>query len=563
MSFYHKKLVYFFLLCIQTLTLNLFLSHNANLSAAEPSASEIVASVTFTSEDAVWKAVEQIGAEMKYAQIAKGIKEIVGAKFKKLDAIDTSAPLGIAVATNGDDIFPFGYLPLKDGVTVDERELNSIKQQIETQIQLNSIVLFVKDSKLFISLKKHQDYIPSPIDINIPESALLTVKVDLSRIPQEFIEAGFSTFRQKIAQQVSEKSDESVKSLDMLLKHYSELLNSISQYQTSFFITESNDLVFSTTINCKTGSVLADNFTDAKKSQTRWGSIMEASNPIFASITAGKRLESLKELQLYQFKNVFCKYLLNQLDVLLDNPEDFEIARQLVDILIAEESASISSGRYDAAISISNDPFVIKIGTIINDPQKIREGLQIVANRLRKENNKVDSYLQLNADEFEGFSITKLEIPISEIAPNTIAYFKEKSIAVCIGVGEGALAITLGSEAALVEAELKKMTSNAKDLTPIPTQNTFDLSQCSSLLHNILSNLEGVNPEALASVKALANAEDAKIITSYEIEDSTLNYETKFEHGLFSAIGEIIRVNIYGAKEDDSEELDDLFDDEE
>lgn len=561
-----------FLLYLSSLILALSTLCNVNTLAAEADQTKIVASLTIANEDVAWKAAEQIGSEMKYAEIVKGMKKLLRSNMEEVDALNSFKPLGLVVATNGNEVFPFAYLPLKTDNSFNADKLNALKEKLNAQLPFLPLALSVKDSTLIITLEQFKDLIPTRIDLNKKlakddsgDLTLLELNIDLARIPQEFFEAAFSAFRQKLAEQLVDRSDDSAHSFEMLLEYYSAVFSSLNQFQTALLVNSSNDLVVRTTIVSKDGSVLSKSFTDLNTAQTRWASLTTAPKTLFASIASGKRLDTLKEYELYQFQNETCPNIFKQLDVLLDDSKDYEIAKRLVEILIAEKSASIDAGVFDVGFAMSSDPLTLKLGSNIVKSQELREAVSLIVERIKQENVDVDRYVQLDAAEIDGYSISKLDLPTSLFISedSSITYFKNRSLAIRLGIGKDALALALGLDASAVDAEIANMIAGAQNLSTVPEQNSIDLGAFAGLLYEIGSQIENGDPKALAMLKAFADAEDAKIAAETQIEGSTLTYELRLEHGIFQAIGEIIRINLFGAKEDDSEELDDLFDDEE
>lgn len=556
---------FLFIFSVFTLTNSSHLNHF--IQAAETEPTKIISSLTIPSKNSIWKAIEQIGTEMEFAEIVKGTRQLIESKFDSIAKLNPSQPLGVAVATNGNDIFVFAFLPLRNNEVLTDDKLTILKDSINTQINIPfEIDLVVKNSTLFITQSKFRELLPNNANAvfkteNIKdETQLFDLVINFEKIPREFMEAGLATFRQKLAEQTS-ASSESLKSQELLLAYYSNILNSLANIKISALLDENKNFVLRTDVTGKSESVLAKQFNKLSSAKTRWNNVMNAHNLAFATIAFGQQPEELKDYQRYQFNEVICKNLLEQLDNILDEPQDYEIAKQLTDILIAEIAASIENGRFDSGIALSSDPLVFTMGATINKPRELQKGVQLVAERISQEVDAFDNYIKIDAEKSNGFSITKLDLPIVALTQTPQEYLENKLIVLRLGISEDAVTFALGLDQSIVDSEFAKLIAGTQELNDVPNQCVLDFAQLAKIIKSTVMQ-PNFSPTTLNSINAIANASEIKISFQNKYDINSLKSEYIISRGVFKTLGKIIRINLYGAKEDDSQDMDAIFEEE-
>lgn len=561
----HKNKVTTRMLFAVTFLFACFFLRNTTIQSAEFEQSKVFATITVASEDAVWKAAERLGSEMKFLETVQGVRTLVDSNLQDYSFVSAYKPFGFALTTNGNEIVPFGFIPLKN-TELNEESLNALKERISSKLQGTSPELVVKDSTLLVTLPKFKKLLPSQIDslgkINVSkkQNTILEVNVDFTFIPQEFIDAALASFRQKVVKQISE--EEELENLELLWEYYSSIVSSISHFQSALIVDEDNNFVVQTAINCKEGSVLGQQLLEMSNAKTRWSGLPDKSNVIFKTVAAGKIPDSLKKYEVNQLKKIASKNLLNQLDVLLDDPTDFDTAKQLVNILIEEETATLENGIFDTGIALNANPLVLALGGNVAKPKLLQQSLQIIAERLRKDID-LDQYLSLNAEEHEGFSISKIEVPITQFTKEPIAYFSNKSLVVRLGFNKDSFALALGLDASEVDQAFDKLLKGTAHPIKVPKQSVFNVAPLAKVLYDVLSNTKNVNPVALKTLESIAEAENLKLISNNSFENNVIKYELQIESELFKKAGEVIRINLAkGNIEDTSEDMDSVFDEE-
>ncbi len=538
-----------------------------NIAVAQSEQTKIIASITIPSQTSVWNAAERLASEMKYLEIVRGARDLVKTQFPAIASIDSDKNIGIVVATNGDEVFPFVYLPVAADSNLDEAAISELKTKIQDKVSFEEIEVIVKDSTLFISASKFKDLIPTnsygiATENDDKNALILDVDVNVEAVPQEFIEAGLAVLRQKIGEGASNEAALSASNLNLLLKYYSSVIDSLTGFKAQFLVDEQSNCVVDISVAFKPDSDIVKQLRESNNVQTRWSSFADAPNAVFTSVSAGKQLEGAKEYQLDQFTNVACNNLLKQLEVLIDDADDFELAKRLIELFKSEEEAGIEAGIYDSGIVVQADPLLVKIGTSIFNPEAVKEAIKLVVDRIKKDVTDLDSYISLDSEEIVGFSVSKIDIPVDAVAKDAVDYFRGKTIAARIGIDDKSMAFIVGLNSDEVNSEFARMIRGAQELKSTRQKEVVDLAPLAKIVDEIASSFNELQPAAKQSLERIAGAQDVKIVSEQEIVDNQVNLKYVLQSGIFKTAGDVIRVNLRGGGEDDSEDMDDIFDEE-
>lgn len=555
--------------CVTALAVTLISLIASGVHAAPYNPPKILASVTIPSESSAWNALERLADEMKFAEVVKGARELLNANSPYLAALDSDSPIGFVVATDGDAVFFFGYFPLANTESLDEEAINSLEAEIQAVSKIDDIELLVKDSKLFVTLSEFKDVIPTNLEScensnsASNDVSILNVDVDVDAIPGEFVEAGFAALRQKISEQASDETSLSAANLNLLLKQYSSIIDSLKNIKIDLLVDAESNFVIKTSIAWKPESEIAKQLKASHETKTRWSSLISSGNAIFAAVSSGKTSDLFKEYQLDQFNNVAYPNILEQLEVLIDDPEDYEFAKQLAELLKSEEIASIEAGMFDSGIALGTDPLLLKVGTSVSAPEAVKEALKLTAERVRKDFADLDKYLVIDAEEINGFSISKLNLPIAVVCDEPANYFTGKALTVSIGIDDKSFALVAGLEPNQVDVEFAKLLLDAQELKATPKQQFFDLAPLAKITLEVLSSIDELEPVTRQSLEKVAGAQNVKLITEEDFIDNTLTVNFTLQSGIFKTAGELIRLGLRGPlSEDNSSDLDDVFDEE-
>ncbi|MBQ9874575.1 MAG: hypothetical protein IJM30_08930 [Thermoguttaceae bacterium] len=533
---------------------------------------KIIASVSTPSENGVWEAVDLIADSMKFGDMARGFRDLANARFPFLEKVAKTKQIGFAVATDGDDVFPFAFVPLKNEGSLESSEVAELEKKAKELTKLDDISLFVANSTLFATQAKFKDSIPTSVDDfeqikpNENEKILLNADVDLAAIPEELLEAGFAAFRQSASQNLSDLDALERERLESVLTFYSKIVASLKRIAVKVSVDPEANFVVESSVECKEDGDLAPLFKANNDVKTRWSSFADSSNSILVSISAGnQQFELFKNFRVEQIQNVVSRNLLDQLDSLLDDPEDFEIAKRLVKLYEKMLISVAESDSEDVGFAVESEPFLVKFGIAFSSPDDLREALKILVERMKRDFENLDKFVALDAEEIEGFSVSKLDLPVVELTPSPISYFKDKSLTARLGVGKNATVLVFGLTPSDVDAAFVQILNASKETNPLPQADFFDFAPLARFLGVVFEdagNLQ-LRPALKRALDKIGAAENAKMTTQGNCVENVASIKFTVQNGVFKALGDSIRLALASGGQDEEEvDLDDAFDEE-
>ena len=549
----------------------LALAARATTSAAEPN-NPVFATVTIASLDDLQTAVSKVAEKLERQDMANVIFELARSQ-KYVALLDPEKPITIAFATNGDTVAPFVRVPLTD---FEPDALDALKGLLEDRLDEFELELRVSDAGLYVGQKALMDFILSIPEekLNIAPSAvserapLFAFDLNLTNAPEEILEAGASALRLKLAEGLSElEDDEQINQLDQIFDYLFDVFECVETMRVAFTIDESCAFVATFAASVKEGSFLADELERSQQTPTRWSALTSLPNSIYGNISTGVVSERDKELT----KNAYAGLpelwdSLDELDVIVDDPENYELAKELLELLqkSAEKDGELDVN--DSGLAILARPAAIIAGSVEAATEELREALGRIAARLQAENAKFNDFIALDAEKIDDFDVSKITIPMSEFCD--LGNYADKSIAIRAAFAKDAvvLAIALADqEGKELDELLAQVLAATKSPAPQPTDSILDLSQLAVLAQDILTSLSDeieLTDEAIATLKCVSENHDAKIVFSSQYADNLLKMQMTASGSIVDSIKAIVD-NIEEAKlEDSGEDVDDLFDEE-
>ncbi|MBQ9370799.1 MAG: hypothetical protein IJU03_01240 [Thermoguttaceae bacterium] len=549
----------------------LALAARATTSAAEPN-NPVFATVTIASLDDLQTAVSKVAEKLERQDMANVIFELARSQ-KYVALLDPEKPITIAFATNGDTVAPFVRVPLTD---FEPDALDALKGLLEDRLDEFELELRVSDAGLYVGQKALMDFILSIPEekLNIAPSAvserapLFAFDLNLTNAPEEILEAGASALRLKLAEGLSElEDDEQINQLDQIFDYLFDVFECVETMRVAFTIDESCAFVATFAASVKEGSFLADELERSQQTPTRWSALTSLPNSIYGTISTGVVSERDKELT----KNAYAGLpelwdSLDELDVIVDDPENYELAKELLELLqkSAEKDGELDVN--DSGLAILARPAAIIAGSVEASTEELREALGRIAARLQAENAKFNDFIALDAEKIDDFDVSKITIPMSEFCD--LGNYADKSIAIRAAFAKDAvvLAIALADqEGKELDDLLAQVLAATKSPAPQPTDSILDLSQLAVLAQDILTSLSDeieLTDEAIATLKCVSENHDAKIVFSSQYADNLLKMQMTASGSIVDSIKAIVD-NIEEAKlEDSGQDVDDLFDEE-
>jgi len=526
-------------------------------------------SVAIPSVNAAWDAAEALGAEMKYLETIQGLREIAFAN-DALKALDASKPIEIRVATDENDVFVYGRLPLVE--PVDESSVERLKEFIaEKEADEVFDEVFIEGSQLFFCASKYKSLVQA--DALLPtfdydKDAVFVVDVNTGAIPRELLEAGFASLRQRLAEVETEESEVALEDIEGVLAFYSEIIDSLDDFRYTLRVDAEHNLVSTFTVVAKSESELAGLLEKSRDSKTRWNVVANMPNAVFAVANSQVQTDAIKKFQKNQLENVTYRNVLNQLDVLIDSPEDFEVAKEIVEVFKNEALATIESGTSDAGIAFGADPVLFDFAWSICKSEELRRALRLLVEHLIKNNPDVAKYVALETKTVEGYAVSEINLPIDDLSDEAPEYLKGKTLTVRLGIDDGSAISVFGLNAADVDAEFARIAKGSKEVGVAPLRSSFDFAPLALLIYDFVSSEGGARPVALQTLEAIGGGKGARWTTEQRFSENKVDVDFIVEKGFFNTLGDVIRINLSAAiskdgNVDEGEDLDDLFDEKE
>lgn len=549
----------------------LALAARATTNAAEPN-NPVFATVTIASLDDLQTAVSKVAEKLERQDMANVIFELARSQ-KYVALLDPEKPITIAFATNGDTVAPFVRVPLTD---FEPDALDALKGLLEDRLDEFELELRVSDAGLYVGQKALMDFILSIPEekLNIAPSAvserapLFAFDLNLTNAPEEILEAGASALRLKLAEGLSElEDDEQINQLDQIFDYLFDVFECVETMRVAFTIDESCAFVATFAASVKEGSFLDDELERSQQTPTRWSALTSLPNSIYGNISTGVVSERDKELT----KNAYAGLpelwdSLDELDVIVDDPENYELAKELLELLqkSAEKDGELDVN--DSGLAILARPAAIIAGSVEAATEELREALGRIAARLQAENAKFNDFIALDAEKIDDFDVSKITIPMSEFCD--LGNYADKSIAIRAAFAKDAvvLAIALADqEGKELDELLAQVLAATKSPAPQPTDSILDLSQLAVLAQDILTSLSDeieLTDEAIATLKCVSENHDAKIVFSSQYADNLLKMQMTASGSIVDSIKAIVDKIEEAKLEDSGQDVDDLFDEE-
>ena len=537
----------------------------APVAADEP---RVIASFSVSSVDGLWNGGERVADAMKYGDLVKGIRGLFNARVKS-DLLDPAKPLGVIVATNGDEVAAFGYLPLLKPEEFDEAALAGLKEKL-LEIDQNlfqSAEFFVANGALIVGKESQKNLISSvPADaFAVPSGdaeTLVGVQINFEALPQEFVEAGSAVLRQKLAEMVGDENDDELLSVDRALANYSELVSSLKSIQWTLAADADSNLVSDFVLTAKPETDLAESLAKTAQTPTRWRAIADTPNAIAISIDAGDCSTSSFKVDAEHLRRAIHKNLEEMFDVLKDDPETLEFAKEIAEHVENAIVADIPTETYDCGFAISAEPLALVFSSTCAAPNELQTAAEKLVERFREtESLPID---ELAKEEIEGYSVLGSTVPLDDVSDDLPAFFKGKTLGVKVGFSKDAILFVAALDPDATAATFERVARGSRETGPQPTESYLDFVELAKTVQSVLATCDDVRPQATQSIETFVKAEDARIVFARSYDGGVLKFKTTVRTGFFKALGDFLRISLTsGGDGDEGQDIDDLFDDEE
>ncbi|MBQ2791121.1 MAG: hypothetical protein IJE97_15905 [Thermoguttaceae bacterium] len=547
--------------------------------------------------DALWGATERMAKELKFAEIVETARKIYG----DVRGLDREKPFGIVVATDGSTIATFAFLPIENVEKLDFKGSDALKEKVETTPEglfLNAGTrwrLLEKDGWLFVVEAGKEEAIA-----NVDPTAwlgenggkgALTVEIDFTVLPQEFLEAGFASLRQKAAEiapveptngggkngdksENAEKNDATAAAREQLnatLKYYSAILDSLERVAWTLDVDAATGaLVWNCSIVCKEGSALAETLNGAENAETRWGAIAATPNAVYRAAQAGKYSAADREFQA-QASALYLDNFKSGFETALDDAEELAFAEEVFALVEKIAKSTFEDGTVDAASAFACEPVVFSSACAPVAGEALTNLVRKLVEKLKADRpedaEKIARFAQVNAETVEGFAVSKLDVPFAEFEKEGATlptYWSDKTLAVRLGTTDTAALLVVGLESTEADAEFARIAAAATTKTPVRRRVDFAVAPLGRWALEAFGESEALTGGARRMLKRVAEAEGAGVEVEYKIDGVRLDARYVASVETFRLIGDLIRINIVAnlSSGNEGEDVDELFEEE-
>ena len=565
LSFKSKGLA--FLALVATSLCAFFTFGALSVTRAADDAPRVVASFSVSGANDLWGGAERIADVMNYGDLVKGVRGLVNMRIKT-DVLDPAKPLGVIAATNGDEVAAFGYLPLLKPEEFDETALNALKEKIvEIDENLFKGDYFVVDGALVIGKESQKELIAATLASvgsapSADETTLTRLQINVDAAPQEFIEAGAALIRQKLAELAEGQSDDELQSVDRALDNYSELVASLKSIEWTLAVDADSNLVSDIVVTPRPETELTASFAKTAQTPTRWNALAETPNAILFGINAGDAGAANFKGDVEQIRQAIHENLTSALDALKDDPENLEVAKEIMQHVENALVAEVASETYDSGIVISATPVTLAFASCCAAPNELQAAAEKLVERLLK--SKEASSVAFTKEDVEGYSVLNLTVPLNDVSDDLPEFFRGKSFCMRLGFSSDALLLVATLDEGDAKSAFERVARGSHETAPQPNESFLDCSALAKALQSVLATFDDVRQQASDSIASFANAEDARIVFTKSYNGGTFEMKTTIRSGFFKALGDVVKINLVGGGNgDEGQDIDDLFDDEE
>ena len=557
-------------------------SGDRTASASEPNDGKAwrpVAVVASDGYDAVWTAAERVAKELKFAEAVETARAIYG----DVQGFDREKPFGVVVATDGSKIVPFAFLPVANVEKLEFVGVSDLKDKIETTAEGTFIGdeprfrLLEKDGWLFILEAGKEELVPTTDPtawLGAEKTGVLTFQLDLTALPEEWLEAGFAALRQKAAENAPTDDEAAREQFDATLEYYSAIFDSLERVAWTFNVdAATGDLVWNCAVVCKDGSPLVETFAGAQNAETRWSAIAETPNAVFAAVQAGKRSALDREFLAKQQAVAFDNFK-TALEIGLDVDEERALAEELLAVAEKFARSANADGTFDSASALAFDGTNVCASFAVApvDGSELPTAARKVFEKLRQDEpefaEKIAKFVKFDAKTVEGFAVSTLDVPLAELEADLpeafAAYLSDKTFAVRWGTSADAILTVVGLDSTAVDAEFARIAAASKTKTPAPQRAAFAVAPLGRWALDALGDLDELTGAARKTLERIAEADDARFEVDFAIDGNRLDARYVVKSGLFRLIGDVARVG-FAAKlgsGGEGEDVDYLFEEE-
>lgn len=470
------------------------------------------------------KIAELSGNAETFAQMAPMLGDLSGFNAK--------APIGLVVRSDGKEIKDvFLALPIEDIDEVTNMFFVMFLRGSITETEEENVYLFNNPMGPAFRLEQKKGYLlatPEASKAKLPddpgkyfagmEKYSLAVKVDFENVGFESIEQYLAMFQMMMAMQggpeAAEGLDAMLEQVELAHKEFRSALFGVT------FDPESSDIEIDSAAYPRKGSDSEKQLAASLDAKTAFAGFRGGKNTIFYLGGCDFVTKEQAEMTMKSFDTMLDGFL-EQAEMQSETDEEFEFTESVAESVRTVLKSILKEGSFDYACSMDAEGTVLGAMSV-GDTKALGELAEKVVTQVKKFHEDadidkfMDAHLKKAYDTVEGFKISKLIVPLSEISaeahevPESLA---DLTISVFWGVKEGqAIAFAAGLDEAKTEKAFKDALAGTKSKVDIvQPQAAFALKPLGTFLKKL--KIDEENEEAKIGVNILAGADDDAVIT--------------------------------------------------
>ena len=499
--------------------------------------------------------VEGLLSDVNYLATATGnqqygsIASAVAAGY--IQGLDETRPIAIVVQSDGDEVKPFGMLPIKDL----KQFLAGLAQQLgEPQDAGDGILELAGPTAMFVKEQDGWAFVAtSTSDLKDlpgdPTSMLKGIDKDydvgvrgyIQNIPQSYRDMALEQIKEGVQSQMDmlPEEGENLELQESVIKNqirqWEAIFNEMDYIQLGWNTDQSNKKVaIDTRVVAIPGTRSARQMSGIQDTKTNFGGFYQEDAAV-SMRTAGRIMQEDIDQALAMLPPLRTK-LMTEIDDTDDLPNDSTrtVAKHMADAIFDMLEATLRDGKTDGAFTMSfesGSPQVIG-GMHVVDGGKLEESLKELGQMAG--NNPEFPKMEFNVDQHAGVRFHKVTMPVEEEEADARAVFGD-SIELTIGVSQESIYFGMGDD--VVAKVRKSIDASQKDQAVTP-------AEMYAALGPILSFAAKVSDEEVLNSMAdeLKNVGDQdRFVMTVDPIDNGADYHFEVREAILKAIGAGIR----------------------
>ena len=427
-----------------------------------------VAVISVADLDTVVKTLKAVTTQAGYPD-AMADQEM---QLAALQGFDKKQPIGIVILADDESFAGYGFLPIPD---ISATPLGMFLAMGEKQADGSTLIpsmgmtppIYIKQSGkwVFVSITELPRTLPAdPVKLleGMDTQYLLGVKANVANLPNDLVMGALSMVR--MMAQMNAQTEQDLENLDAAFDQIETLLDELKAFSFGISVTAQNDIVIDTSAEAVAGSVMAGDFAAMTSFKTNQIGFYQSQDSIVACLATGIMNAMLKKQYTSQLAVFFEGVKEGIEDGDLD-ADEMAAAKSVIDNVEAMLNSTIESGKIDAGVTWRKNGTLL-VGATITDGDKLQQALEKSLVAVPEE---FQQFVKLNAEQFEGFAVSTIAVPLSLIPdpgemPKGLA---SKTPTLLIAIKDTAIALAMGLEETVL-ADLKKAITASKTPANVP-----------------------------------------------------------------------------------------------